>query len=515
MLATNMVISYRLKYITMYPIVGLVLVYYVFPYLRSHAPTYVRDRYPDLLSGTFKQDDKQLFVADFMEKEVGGDLDGSALAELCASKTWFPESEGIILTCEHVPGGIGEVKNGILNCIRLAVELGGAYRHSTMHVFSIPSDQALTFHPLAQLVLPRISPRSTSDIANLHGGHDSKGLSLEHFFSLPHLTTSLQNHCPQLTVHASLDALWDRPSLLKPLTFALNELTSAFLQDTATILAEPALLRPQFLALLSSLLPAAKKIYYPVRVHLTNSVAAPMWPTLDEPGVRKDLGKLLRTREDVQVLAASALWNLAARYSSELHRDGGFVGVHLRTEKDARDGGFPGWDDQVRYFFEYLRNHAPSAADDSDGEASDTKGIIFLATGLTEKDDDVQRFRRQAAADLPGGASVLLKRDLLDASEVAALDGLSWDQRALVDYEILLRAGMVLGIVESRFDWAVALRRAEAYGGLDGDDDEEEEEAFTAAGVLADSELVMWADRWSRLFGRAETAVEMYLGAWP
>lgn len=251
----------------------------------------------------------------------------------------------------------------------------------------------------------------------------------------------------------------------------------------------------------------------------------PTWPTLNETfeGVR-EFGKLLRVREDVRALAASAVWNLVARYGGDMGR--GFVGVHLRTEKDARDAGFPGFDDQAAYFFDYLRNHtsfsasslAPKAEGDSSSSTDRAEKVIFLATGLTEKDDDVKRFRQRAATDLPD-ASILLKRDLLDAAEIKVLNGLSWDQRALVDYEILLRAGIMLGIVESRFAWAVALRRAEAYG-------EEEgaaaafrarpggEEAF-AAGTYEKAELAMWVDRWSRLFGRTESAVAVYLGTWP
>lgn len=350
-----------------------------------------------------------------------------------------------------------------------------------------------------------------------------------------HLTTALETYCPQLTVHASLDALWDQPSLLKPVLLNLNELTSAFLATTdgtatpsaTTILAEPAHLRTQFLAYLAARLP--ENPHYPVRVHLTNP-AVPTWPTLNETfeGMREDFGKLLRVREDVRALAASAVWNLLARYGGDMGR--GFVGVHLRTEKDAQDGGFPGFDDQAAYFFDYLQNHssfsassslAPTAeSDSSSSRTGRAENVIFLATGLTEKDADVKRFRQRAAAALPD-ASVLLKRDLLDAAEVEVLNGLSWDQRALVDYEILLRAGTVLGIVDSRFAWAVALRRAQTYGGEEVEGAAAAfrarpggEEAF-AAGTYEKAELAMWADRWSRLFGRSERAVAVYLGTWP
>lgn len=136
LLATKMMNSARFFHLTKYLVLALVLVFYVFPYLRSQSPAYIRDRYPELLD-TFR-DEKKLFVAEFLKKEFGGDLDGSALAKLCASKTWFPASEGIILSCEPVPGGIGEVKNGQLNCIRLAIEVGGAYPFHSIEQFLTP-----------------------------------------------------------------------------------------------------------------------------------------------------------------------------------------------------------------------------------------------------------------------------------------------------------------------------------------------------------------------------------------
>lgn len=97
----------------------------MFPYLRSHSPEYVRDHYEDLLRSF--QDEKKLFVADFLENEVGGEIEGSALSNLCASKVWIPPTQPVIVSCEPVPGGIGEVKNGQLNCIRFAIEIGGAH----------------------------------------------------------------------------------------------------------------------------------------------------------------------------------------------------------------------------------------------------------------------------------------------------------------------------------------------------------------------------------------------------
>lgn len=119
MLAPKMVNSARFCHLTRYLIAVLALVYFVFPHLRNYSRTYAPLR-------SFQQeDDKQLYLAAFIENEVGGDLDGSALAKLCASKTWFSENQAIVLSCDPVAGGLGTVKNGQLNCIRFAIEIGG------------------------------------------------------------------------------------------------------------------------------------------------------------------------------------------------------------------------------------------------------------------------------------------------------------------------------------------------------------------------------------------------------
>lgn len=235
----------------------------------------------------------------------------------------------------------------------------------------------------------------------------------------------------------------------------------------------------------------------------------------------------------------------------------GFIGIHLRTEKDARDakGVFPSYNDQAAYYFAYLsalvhssssaavppnppttdesttNNHKPPNNNGKRNADTTNKNnnIVYLATGLTATDTDVQHFRTRAAQV---NATVLLKRDLLDTSEIAVLNHLTWDQRALVDYEMLLRAETVLGIVESSFSWNVALRRAQAYGGGDsigtgeafdnGDTSEADRAAFAAKpGTVADpvtglkAPLIMWRDRWSWLFGKVDRAVSMYLATWP
>ena len=67
-------------------------------------------------------DEKERFIQQFLQHEVEGPFDGSAIAELCASKTW---TEGLILSCDPAAGSVAPVKNAHLHCIRFAMEMGG------------------------------------------------------------------------------------------------------------------------------------------------------------------------------------------------------------------------------------------------------------------------------------------------------------------------------------------------------------------------------------------------------
>lgn len=68
------------------------------------------------------KDQKELFINDFLEHEIDGQVDGSSIADLCRRTTWTP---GLFLSCESPAGGVGNVKNAHLNCIRFAIEMGG------------------------------------------------------------------------------------------------------------------------------------------------------------------------------------------------------------------------------------------------------------------------------------------------------------------------------------------------------------------------------------------------------
>lgn len=303
-------------------------------------------------------------------------------------------------------------------------------------------------------------------------------------FDLDHLVQSLTLYCPQMKIWSSLDDLYDVPTVLVPARVAFPLLTDKFVNGT--ILAEPEKIKAQFDDFIEKDKPKETR-KYPIRVHLGETLFT--WPVAyDGADFARNFGRILRTREDVKLLAASGLYNMRKRFNLNLDprqgiRRESFVGVHLRTEKDVADK-FPDYETQASSYLNYIAiNKVP---------------VVYLATGAT--DDHVKRFALRAK---DFNATTVMKKDILEGAELALLNSFSWDQRALIDYEIMLRAGLITGTSDSSFMWNLAMRRKNAY------------EVFGQPWVLEVNENIMWQDKYSTIFGKSEKAPSMQYGIWP
>jgi hypothetical protein len=69
-------------------------------------------------------DKKEAFVDSALRTEIDGPFSNRTLVELCRSREW---TAGLIFKCEAVDGGIGNVRNMLLNCVRYAIEAGGEH----------------------------------------------------------------------------------------------------------------------------------------------------------------------------------------------------------------------------------------------------------------------------------------------------------------------------------------------------------------------------------------------------
>ncbi|KAH8905527.1 hypothetical protein BR93DRAFT_804020 [Coniochaeta sp. PMI_546] len=407
------------------------------------------------------KDEKQLFISDFLEHEIDGQFDGSSITELCKRKTWTP---GLFLSCDSPAGGVSIVKNAHLNCIRFAIEMG------------------------AELILPGIIRRNDKNIADVYPNAKApiRGNEMDYFFDVDHLNASLSTYCPQLRVYRSLNDLWEVPSLLTAYPMSIGELGIQLVNTS--IIEKPSLVSTQVKTYVNQKSPPADR-KHPVRFNMrvTNWV----WPTeSDGAEFARHFGRILRVRTDARELAAAALFNLHKQFNLRIDprqgiKNDSFVGVHLRTEVDtASNDKFPSYEEQAAYYLDYaVRSGNP---------------LVFLATGATQA--NITAFVERAR---DFNITTVLKKDsLFDPEYKAALDRFSYDQRSLVDYEIMLRAGLMTGTSESPFAWNLAMRRRNAYGG-------------SSAVETTGGDFVQFKDRFSTIFGKGEAGRIMQATIWP
>lgn len=299
-----------------------------------------------------------------------------------------------------------------------------------------------------------------------------RGVPLDYFFDKEHLTSSLSRLCPQIKLYSSIDDLAHVPSVLTGIKL---EIPKAFVEMKTVTLVH------------GSVVADAKTLAETVRAHIKSKDDGTLRPlklqlpwsafwypvAADPPEFVASFGRLLRVRADVRRLAAETLFALRASHGLDLDprrarpsgsgpetTTGGeltksFMGVRLRTDRDVqvkKDPAWPSYVDQAPYFFGLLAERkAP---------------VVYLAQGASPGDETAFAER---GTEL--GAVVVSKWDLLQGAglraQVRELDALSWDQQSLVDYEVMLHAGLVTGIAHSSFAWNLAARRRVGYGGAD------------------------------------------------
>ncbi|KAI1872420.1 hypothetical protein JX265_005300 [Neoarthrinium moseri] len=405
--------------------------------------------------------EKALFVEDYLSNEFGGMFDGSAMSAHCASRNW---TKGLLFHCEPPAGGIGQVRNAQLNCIRFAMEAG------------------------AELIVPEIIRRSDVDISVIipQSKGTSRGSPLDYYFDKEYFNWTMSTACPQMKLHWSINDFWNVP-MGNPIVMSINELGLTLVNGT--IIENP----KQFSTSFDSFFETRtnpKTRTWPFRVIVSQNPYA--WPTAyDPPAFVRSFGRLLRYRVDARQLAASAMHTLHRQWikpQSNLKAKAaghhGYVGVHLRTEKDVQGTHYPQYEVQAAYYLEYI--------------VRSPFRIAYLASGTTA--EHIRAFTTRAQEF---NITVLTKKDLLDPEELQYLKGLSWDQQAIVDFDMMLRANLMAGISESNFAWTVALKRAASGGAIGGYQ------------PVPREEYIRWQDDFSTLYGHPGSQLEMQYSIWP
>ena len=382
---------------------------------------------------------KEDYIAAVLRSPVEGLLDAEPVEHMCAASRL---QDGLVWHCDTVVGGIGNVGNMWLNCMRYAIEAGAT-----------------------AVILPRLGARA-SDLIDL--GSSDNAVDLSALFDVDYFLRAWARVCPQMRAYAS-----EADFAAQLAASAGHELLSPHLAQPAAVapfemhkylLVDPTGWRAAFDGWLAKQVDvAAMSAATPVRVR--QGMVLAQWNReaainrVDGAAFGNAFPRLFRFPAATRRLGAATLWHLAEALQRPVVADAvlhgapertnhltrgrvlgnAYMGVHMRVAADAAKVGWPGYEAQAPFFIaEAVRRNLST---------------IYLATG---SDEHRSMFRNDAAA---AGLAVVAKEDLLAGSDLASLQTMTWDQQALVDFDVLMHSSFCYGFVRSSFSWALALRR--------------------------------------------------------
>ncbi|RDW69780.1 hypothetical protein BP6252_08800 [Coleophoma cylindrospora] len=341
-------------------------------------------------------------------------IQSESIKSICSATEW---NTSVVFTCDNSVGGVGNIRNSILNCVRYAISAGGG------------------------LVLPKIIVRSNEDIAKIRTGERT---NMDYMFDTTHFVKSLRLSCPQLRLFKTVNDV--RNGRNGPGLMALHP--ESLIENIPKYgLTHPEQWRATFYDWLerSSWDNRGERMV----IELARSyLQYPIYS--DGEGFALAFGDILKFRSDVRILATKTLLNLFETFPVSIDparatlRDG-FFGAHLRTEKDAQEG-WPAQDWEFSKYETQSRLYIEQAA-------RSTAPVIYVASGDREQ---VARFAQDVKVI---NKTVTTKFDLLKAEDMRYLSALAWDQQALVDFLVMLKASDFAGVGHSSFAWNIALKR--------------------------------------------------------
>jgi GDP-fucose protein O-fucosyltransferase len=351
-----------------------------------------------------------------------GEYVGWPLERVCKESEFTP---GLVFVCDNNSGGIGNIRNFILTCIRYAIDAGAS-----------------------GLILPKIQRRSEEELSNLFS---TTFQPFEYFFNEQHFRDSMGKHCPQMVIYNELTDIPNHEQNMEIKEFYPKDLNVDLDGcDGRGVNRHLDMFRSKFYAWLKKRrrIPTAEE---PVSIRFKWATFFE-WPIYrDGPEFATTFGDLLRIRPDIAELAARTLSELSKfagnpSLPEENKIDVPYLGVHLRTEADSLQM----WPDYDMQSDGYLKQ-------------AELRGLkhAYLACGNAS---EAHRFAGKAREEL--NINVASKTDLLTGEDLKKLEDLSWDQQALVDFLVLTKSTHFTGCSFSSFTMNVAFKRHLMTGGI-------------------------------------------------
>ncbi|PMD38397.1 hypothetical protein L207DRAFT_514305 [Hyaloscypha variabilis F] len=376
-------------------------------------------------------------------------LDSSALKHVCSKTQW---NQSVTFICDDSSGGVAEVRNSILNCVRYTIAAGGS------------------------LVVPRITVRK--EYEDFFGSNTTE---LDYMFDTNHFINSIMASCPQMRVYKAASTITNRQYAYGPISLVPESLVKKI--STGVRWAEE--WRGLFYKWLLQYVAEDNK--GPIIVRLGRSFLE--YPIYDDDDYFVlQFGKMLKVRQDIRVLATTTLrtlsdiYNLPFRLSEPVTKKA-FLGVYLSTD----DRGLTKTDTRLALYKVQSQLYLAQAS-------SSNLSLIYAASEFGHnivdfiKDGSLQNITAIGKLDLLRGQD---REHLLDAFRP--------DQQALVDFLVLSKASEFAGVGHSNFAWNLALARhfytAQKDDELDGPQ--------------------MYADAISRIYGAPGGHPEFPASMWP
>ncbi|KAK1987558.1 hypothetical protein LZ30DRAFT_745631 [Colletotrichum cereale] len=376
------------------------------------------------------QDAESVFIRQAMSVEFPAPIDYEPIRQTCSRTQFRP---GLLFTCEGQHGGVGMVRNQILRCVRYAINAGAA------------------------VVVPSMALRNAKDITDIE---TTTEVPLDYLLDHEAFVTHLTNGCPGMLVYERAE---DFPFYDRRIGEPLSLLGDQFEPDhPRTGLRHPREWRHSFDEWLGQM-SVRDRMQPDAPVHIKIEQTFLEYPVRDDgEAFVHEFGKILSFRHETRALAAKVMYRLKERFALPIDPNvainpNAYYGAHLRLEEDATSAWpadqwrFSRMDDQ---FEEQFKNIERTGL-----------GVVYVASGnQTVVDIFAERLqKRLAAGSGPGrrNVTVVTKHDLLQGPDRQQLDGLTFDQLALVDFLVMFKASAFMGVAHSSFPWTIALRRHE------------------------------------------------------
>ncbi|KAF3163366.1 hypothetical protein TWF225_002076 [Orbilia oligospora] len=337
------------------------------------------------------------------------------LAELCRAITWRPN---LYLNCTRISAGLFNQVNEIKNCVRMAIDTG------------------------ANLILPSSSERDSERLNNFHTDDIAWKRQFRQRWDEEHIMSHLGKACPQMKVLPS-----DEPPISNATHILIDPKGSPGFKEYLGHFDGTRTFRDYVdktssekgATLNSTISPVVLEIEWTLLViNPENDPTGLDWRAWTE------ISLLIRPTESHRRLVQKLS-------EAESLRKDSYIGVHLRVEHDAVGKW---WDDLELQVSKNLNSIDVMAKRFREQRGDGKNPFIYVACGDKK---GIERFRELAALR---GYIVLDKWGVLgnDTESLSKIDKLSFDERGLLDYAVLLNGYFFLG---SSFSYTVANMRSD------------------------------------------------------